>query len=294
MKFGKVDDPTLINFELPVDHADTSNVLSKYPKLKNPEFRIGYPTWNKQKLPIYPKGIKDELPFYSKQFNCIELNATYYRIYPPENFIKWYDKTPADFKFYPKISQSISQYGRLKDVDRKVDEFLLGVEQLKEKLGMVFLQLPQSFSPNEMDKLIAFVKYWPKQFPLGIEFRHEQWFANENIFEEINELLASNNMCNLITDTAGRRDLAHMRLTNPHPFIRFTGANHPVDFSRLDDWFERIKQWISQGVQSINFMVHQNAEQESVLLANYLIKKLNAELGYDLNVFAKAEQGELF
>jgi uncharacterized protein YecE (DUF72 family) len=35
--------------------------------------------WNKQDLKgFYPRGTKDELAYYSTQFNSIELNATFY------------------------------------------------------------------------------------------------------------------------------------------------------------------------------------------------------------------------
>ena len=49
---------------------------------------------------------------------------------------------------------------------------------------------------------------------------------------------------NIIVDTAGRRDMLHMRLTTPSAFIRYVGANHPSDYTRLDDWVERIENWV--------------------------------------------------
>ena len=41
------------------------------------------------------------------------------------------------------------------------------------------------------------------------------------------------NISNVIVDTAGRRDLMHMRLTNPTAFVRYVGANHESDYTRL-------------------------------------------------------------
>src|SRR5699024_6606524 len=43
-------------------------------------------------------------------------------------------------------------------------------------------------------------------------------------------------------DTAGRRDLLHMLLTSPTAFVRYVGANHPSDYSRLEDWIKVIKE----------------------------------------------------
>jgi uncharacterized protein YecE (DUF72 family) len=97
-------------------------------------------------------------------------------------------------------------------------------------------------------------------------------------------LLEKNNISNVIVDTAGRRDLLHMRLTNPTAFVRYVGANHPTDYTRLDDWIKRLKEWQEQGIKEIDFFIHQNIEKESPLLSAYFIKKLNKELGSHLKI----------
>ena len=76
----------------------------------------------------------------------------------------------------------------------------------------------------------------------------------------------------------------HMRLTNNEAFIRYVGANHLSDYSRLDDWVIRLKEWVDLGLEKIHFFIHQNLEVESPLLATYFIKKLNKELGVNLKI----------
>ena len=88
----------------------------------------------------------------------------------------------------------------------------------------------------------------------------------------------SNKITTIITDTAGRRDLLHMNLTTPKAFIRFVGANHKTDYSRIDEWVNRLINWKNNGVEEISFFLHQNIEIESVKLAAYLIKKINQQL----------------
>ena len=85
-------------------------------------------------------------------------------------------------------------------------------------------------------------------------------------------------------DTAGRRDLMHMRLTTDTAFIRFVGANHESDYKRLDDWVVRLKHWLDLGLRNIYFFVHQNLEVESPLLAAYFIGKLNKACDLALKV----------
>ena len=104
MKFGSVDDPSVIDFSLPKDHEGTARVLSGFKKKKKPAVYVGCAKWNKKDLTkFYPKGVKDELEYYAKQFNSIELNATFYRLFPKEQFEAWREKVPANFRFFPKI-----------------------------------------------------------------------------------------------------------------------------------------------------------------------------------------------
>ena len=109
MKFGKVDNPELVDFSLPQDHLGTEALLKKQQgKSERPKLFVGFPTWNKTKLAnFYPRGTKDELVYYSSQFNAIELNATFYRIFPKAQFEKWRDKTPDDFVFFPKYRAGV-------------------------------------------------------------------------------------------------------------------------------------------------------------------------------------------
>ncbi|ANW96952.1 hypothetical protein AXE80_11960 [Wenyingzhuangia fucanilytica] len=285
MKFGKVPNPDNIDFTLPKDHPDTHTVFNKS-FIGKTEFSIGCAKWNKQDLKgFYPRGTKDELVYYSTHFNSIELNATFYNLYPQEQFQKWYQKTPSNFKFYPKITKDISHYYELEEPSYPITElFLNNVIALKEKLGAIFLQMNEEFSPKDFLKLEDYINTWPKEIPLAIELRHTDWYNNPKVSHQLYQLYQENNISNIITDTAGRRDLLHMRLTNSKPFIRFVGSNHPSDFHRLDDWVDRIEYWIKQGLTSISFFIHQNIEEESVLLSSYFVKKLNHRLGLKLTV----------
>jgi hypothetical protein len=62
MKFGTVDTPESINFELPLDHFDMVPALNKV-KVKNVLNKyVCFVKWNKADLKgFYPRGEKDEL-----------------------------------------------------------------------------------------------------------------------------------------------------------------------------------------------------------------------------------------
>ena len=71
-----------------------------------------------------------------------------------------------------------------------------------------------------------------------------------------------------------------MRLTTPQAFIRFVGNDlHPTDYTRIDDWVQRIKTWMQQGIHQVYFFMHQNEEVNSPELCKYLIQQLNLHCG---------------
>ena len=289
MKFGQVPDPSIIDFTIPPTPPETIALLNEN-KDDNPiEVYVGCAKWNKTDLKgFYPRGTKDELAYYSTQFNSIELNATFYNSPSKQQVETWREKTPKDFKFFPKIPQSISHFSRLLNTDEKVKEFVDATVLFEDKLGMAFLQLIDNFKPKDFERLEKFLKEFPKGYPLAVEVRNEEWFKPE-VAEKFYKLLEETNKTNVLVDTAGRRDMMHMRLTTPTAFVRYVGANHPSDYTRLDEWIGTIVEWKKAGLRQLYFFIHQNVEVESPLLAAHFIEKLNKAIGTDLLIPKKPD-----
>lgn len=284
MKFGSVEKPGEIDFTLPDDHPDTSKILSKYEN-GTPEIHVGCAKWSRNDLKgLYPRGTKDELEYYGSQFNAVELNATFYRNFSSRQVEEWREKVSSDFKFFPKINRRISHTKRLANIGKTKENFLDCVVHFEEKLGTIFLQLREDFSPKHFERVQKFIENWPDDIPLAVELRHPGWFNDSDTAVDFYSLLEENDVANVIVDTAGRRDLLHMRLTNNSAFIRYVGANHPSDYTRLDHWVQRLKKWHEQGLQNIRFFVHQNEEKASPKLSAYFIKNINKTLGTKLHV----------
>ncbi|QTE23147.1 DUF72 domain-containing protein [Polaribacter cellanae] len=285
MKFGKVENPELIDFTLPETHKNTFRVLKRYNKLEKTSIYVGCAKWNRADLKgFYPRGTKDELEYYSTQFNSIELNATFYRNFPAQQFEKWKLKTPDNFKFFPKLGQEISHWKRLNGVEEITNSYIDNFSNLQEKLGTIFLQLHANFGPKNFSILQNFVESWPKNLPLAVEVRHKDWFEDKGIANDFYLLLEENNIANVLVDTAGRRDMMHMCLTNNEAFIRYVGTNHATDYDRLNDWVDKLKQWKEAGLQNIHFFIHQNIELASPLLAAHFIKKINLAFNLGLKI----------
>lgn len=295
MKFGQVEDPSKIDFTLPPTHPKTIQLLNRLNDSQERPFDVfvGCAKWNKQDLKgFYPRGTKDELVYYATQFNAIELNATFYNSPSKEQVLTWKEKTPDGFHFFPKLPNRISHFRRLLNVQEPTVAFCDAVSLFEDKLGMTFLQLHDNFKPDQLERLTAYLEAFPKGIPLAVEVRNKAWFVDQEILDAYTLLLERLHVANVLVDTAGRRDLLHMRLTSPQAFIRYVGANHPSDYARLDDWIERIKEWRAAGLQSLYFFVHQNIEKESPLLSAYFIEKLNQTFGLALHVPNAGEQGQ--
>lgn len=285
MEFGKVDYPGKVDFTLPKDAPETGLILGKKKNAKPIEVYVGCAKWNKKDLKgFYPLKTKDELTYYASQFNSIELNATFYGMPTVEEVIAWKQKTPKGFKFFPKITNSVTHFRRLINVEELLERFADVVSNFENRLGMPFMQLHDNFKPKDFDRLKATLENFPKGIPLAVEVRNKEWFADKKIFNDYCKFLQKKKMANIIVDTAGRRDIIHMRLTSPVAFIRYVGSNHPSDYQRLDDWVSRIKKWQKQGLQKLYFFVHQNVEEASPLLAAHFITKLNKALKTGLHV----------
>lgn len=285
MKFGRVEDPEQIDFKLPEDHPDTAQTLAQFKKSTSPHIYVGCAKWNRKDLKnFYPPGTKDELEYYGSQFNSVECNATYYKIYDADQINEWYDKVPEDFRFFPKVNRYISHLKWLSDIEQVNEDFCDSIIHFEEKLGTTFLQLRDKFAPKFFNRVVDYIELWPDELPLAVEFRHPDWYQDSSVADELYSLLEENSVAPVLVDTAGRRDLMHMRLTNNEAFVRYVGANHPTDYSRLDEWVPRLKKWVDQGLQNIHFFVHQNKERKSPHLAAHFIKQLNQTLGTHLDV----------
>jgi len=299
MEFGRVPENKLntIDFSLPAEPPANKLVLKK--TNKKPLIYSGCAKWGRKEWigKIYPKGTKDAqfLDHYVQHYNSIELNATHYKVYSPEEISKWAAKAKGkDFKFCPKITNSISHYSGFNNVNYLTTAFLEGVLAFGENLGPIFLQVSEKYSPNQRDKLYQYLQTLPADLPFFLEVRHPEWFADPAIRKELFDTLRSLNIGAVITDTAGRRDCAHMQLTAPKTFIRYVGNSlHATDYTRVDAWIERMKYWLDNGLQELYFFMHMHDEAYSPELTVYLVDKLNAACSLHLQK-PKFIQGSLF
>src|SRR6218665_90081 len=285
MDFGRIEHIEQVDFSLPPDHKGLAKVLGGQ-RAASPRVHVGGVLWASDSFPgtIYPAKARpaDFVRYYTQQFNTIELNATHYKIPSAETLKRWYAIAPVGFKFCPKVHQSVSPAGYLGDMVAYQNECSQGFALLQEKLGPVFMQLPPQFAPGRLQELILFLE--AAAMPgMAVELRHPAWFLNEGPLNTLCNYLYKKGLGLVLTDTPGRRDVLHMRLTNKTAFIRFNGHNNFAgDQPRIDAWIERAHTWLEQGLEELYFFVHTPGQLFMPGLVSYFIERLAAVCGIAL------------
>jgi len=262
MHFGRVEQTDLDTKSLPLDSSRTRKYLSLNLIGKGKIF-LGAPVLAHKEWQglVYPDGTasSDCLTVYSTLFNSLELNSSFYSAPPKQQIEKWVSSVRGEFKFSPKVPRTISENIGRPTALNELKAFMKLTRGFSKNLGLIFLQLPQHFSPEQFSYLSHFLNSLPRDHHgLALEFRHPGWFRNHTLLDPVVNLLYRNQIFPVITDTYGKRYSLHTSLTGQKVLIRFLGNNgHPSDNARLREWARRLKKWVLGGLDEIFFYIHQ-------------------------------------
>ncbi|MEP6900863.1 MAG: DUF72 domain-containing protein [Actinomycetota bacterium] len=186
---------------------------------------------------FFPRGTKSNemLALYSEIFETIEVDSTFYAIPPASSVENWYKKTPANFTFSLKMPQEITHEHALRKSSFEIaDEFCERVKDLKEKLGIVLIQLAPQFeaSKENAQSLRKFLERLPKEIRFAVEFRERNWLIDWT-FQELEKnsvalvLVEGNWIPREITFTAIEK------LKTDFAYIRFMGERDLTAFDKI-------------------------------------------------------------
>lgn len=287
MEFGHVYEAIEhIDFSLPPDSAGTKRTLAGVGPVGELQVFVGAPKWGEKGWigKIYPKKTPDNtlLSFYSKSFNTVEFGPTFYNIYSADELTRWVSQVTdaPGFKFCPKFPQNITHIRRLANAEEQTAKFYQSLTGFGNHLGPLLLQLGDKFPPKSFPQLKAYLASLPPSIKVSVEVRHKDWFGDEATRNNLFKLLRELNIGTVISDTSGRRDCVHMELTTNEAVIRFVGNDlAPSDYTRMDEWVDRLKAWKAMGLKTVWFFMHQNDEKFVPEACDYLIRQLNEKLG---------------
>ncbi|MBD3225798.1 MAG: DUF72 domain-containing protein [Caldithrix sp.] len=191
------------------------------------DFKIGtsgysYDDWNTVFYPQqWPKS--ERLSYYSRYFDTVEINATYYRVPPRRVFEGMVSKTGPQFEFIVKAHQDTTHM-RHKDT-KALQELKESIKPLiqAERLNGILAQFPYSFHNNEKNRAyLRRIKEGLEYIPLFVEFRNDSWLK-----PQIYDLLSYHDIGYVNVDEPPLRGLLppqHIVTTNT-AYIRFHGRN---------------------------------------------------------------------
>ena len=128
--------------------------------------------------PFYPSGITQRgyLSYYCKVFNSVELDTTFYSK-PNKNTVQsWYKLSPDQFRFCIKTPRRITHELGLKNAQGLMFEFIDSLQDLREKLGPILIQLPPTYTQENYFILSEFLESLPDKYQYAVEFRHSSWY----------------------------------------------------------------------------------------------------------------------
>lgn len=201
---------------------------------------------------FYPEKIsgKEKLEFFSRHFDTVEINYSFYRLPAAETFENWKNKTPDGFIFSVKASRYITHIKRLSDVRGAWTGFLDRARKLEKKLGPILLQFPRTFGYNQENfgRLERFLSFKGKgNLKLAFEFRDHSW-QNREVFKS----LGKNNSAFVLSDSP-RAPIGGV-ITAGFVYVRMHGGKelYGSKYSKkeLMGFAEKIRKWSAAGLDS--------------------------------------------
>lgn len=213
-----------------------------------PELRIGCSGFNYWywKGRFYPEDLPQNrwLEYYSKFFNTVELNVTFYRLPLAKTFDRWRKETPDNFLFSLKGSRFITHVKRLIEIEEPLKLFFERAQRLGKKFEVALWQFSPGFK-LDIERLYRFLELL-KGYNIrnALEFRHNSW-----IIEDIVNLCKKYNVSLCMADWPEFID--ELPVTSDFVYIRRhgEGGSYSTCYSEeeLKKDAKRIKRYLKDG-----------------------------------------------
>lgn len=264
--------------------------------------RLGCPVWSCQHWAgqVYPPKTSrsDWLAWYTRTFNTVEGNSTFYALPPIETARRWADEAADGFRFSFKFPRLISHELQMVNADEATAAFLDCLTPIwdADRLGPTFLQLGPTFGPDRFDVLQRYLGRLPTDWAWAVELRHAGWFDESDNEARVDDLLRSLNMDKVLFDSRplyqlppddpievasqSRKPKTPIRrtVTAGSPMLRIVGRNRvELADAYFDEWAPVIAQWVRDGHHPYVF-THAPDDAKAPELARRLAVRMKREL----------------
>ena len=198
---------------------------------KQATFFVGTSGWTYAhwKGSFYPADLPNKrwFDYYASHFSSVEVNATFYRTFKDETYLKWRECSPTGFGYVLKAPKQITHRKYLLDVEADIKDFYQSCGLLQEKFEMILLQV----APNmhyDLPRLQKALHAFPDPSRVAVEFRRSEWL-NQSILDLLREVGAT--LCNVDSPQHRLSDL----LTSQRAYLRLHGRNHWYAYNYSDE-----------------------------------------------------------
>lgn len=194
---------------------------------------------------VYPEGLPARRWFehYSRLFDTVEVNNTFYRLPPPSTMEQWRDQAPPGFRYAIKVGQFGSHRRKLRLPETWLPNHLDRVDRLGAHLGPNLVQLPPRWK-RDVPRLDTLLAAAPRRLRWAVELRDPSWL-HDDVFEVLSRHGAALCIHDLLADHPWERttDWAYVRFHGPDPQSqpyhgRYTGRRLWRVADRLGAWLD--------------------------------------------------------
>ena len=152
--------------------------IKSHTKIGSDPVHVGTAAWSNPPRERAKRGSVSHLAHYSKSFNAVEINSSFYRSHRRATYERWRDVAPARFRFSVKMPRSVTHECALRRCQSELLQFLGEISGLGRKLSVILVQLPASLvfesrvSGRFFESLAAH-----SSVPVACEPRHPSWFS---------------------------------------------------------------------------------------------------------------------
>ncbi|GAA0496110.1 hypothetical protein Ade02nite_17670 [Paractinoplanes deccanensis] len=235
---------------------------------------------------------QERLRAYAEWCDAVEGNTTFYATPSRETVAGWARQTPADFRFVVKLPKPVTHEFRLgAGGDRALAGFLHAIEPLGSRAHALWIQLPGSFGPGDLDVLAGFLRRLPAAYEYAVEVRHPAFFREPAALEGILEkagvewvpfdttvMFASPPTSDAERDAWEKKPRMPLRerALTARPIVRYLGRD---DSARTVEgwqrWVEVVAGWLREG-RSPTVFVHTPDNNEAPGLARRFHEEVRA------------------
>ena len=230
--------------------------------------------------PFYPKNLQKAqyLEYFSKFFNLVEINSTFYNLPSEDMVINWNHRVPENFRFIVKVWQQISHNLDDQDLDSHIIEFFSRLNELKPKIIRFLLQFPPWFkySESHLQKLVLLLKKIPSEYKYIIELRDNSWYDSEILSKFIDGeklILGTTYMPGIIPYYMPNQNIYYIRMIGDRELTVFNRIQRDQN-DALNDLYKNIQNLIkTPNIYEIFIIVNNHFQGYAPESVNIIKKK---------------------